>query len=222
MKKLTVDNICASLQNVPDILGKDKYFNSAVIIPLFEKNNQLHVLFEKRSIAIRQGGEVSFPGGEFDSEKESNLEQTAIRETFEELGIDRDKIKLLGKLGTLVAPMGVTVDAYIGFLNIEDISTLVFDKFEVERIFSFPLDYFINTKPDEYKLRLEVHPNDVDESGTTIQLLPVEELGLPKRYAKPWTKGKHRILVYKTSEETIWGITAEIIFEFIKVINRIK
>jgi hypothetical protein len=35
----------------------------------------------------------------------------------------------------------------------------------------------------------------------------------------PWTQGKHRVLVYKTSEEVIWGITAELIFE---LANRMK
>ena len=59
-----------------------------------------------------------------------------------------------------------------------------------------------------------------DSNGNELQLLPVKELGLPKRYAGPWTKGKHRILVYKTPEEVVWGITAEIVFEFSKIIRK--
>ena len=218
MKNLSVDNIAGLLKTAPEIVGKAKYFSSAVLIPLYFKNDQLHVLFEKRANAIRQGGEVSFPGGEFDSERDGNLEETAIRETMEEIGIEKDRIKLLGKFGTLVAPMGVAVDAFTAHLNVEDISTLAFDRTEVERIFSLPLEYFLNNDPDEYNVRLEVHPSDVDANGNVLQLLPVKELGLPKRYARPWTKGRHRILVYKTSEEVVWGITAEIIFEFSKII----
>lgn len=219
MKNLSTDNIAALLKTAPGILGKDKYFNSAILIPLFNRENQLHVLFEKRANAIRQGGEVSFPGGEFDSIKDRDLQETALRETTEEIGIEKDKIRLLGKLGTLVAPMGVAVDAYIAHLNIEDISRLPFDRTEVEKIFSLPLEYFLNNEPEEYNVRLEVHPNEVDANGNELQLLPVKELGLPKRYARPWTRGKHRILVYKTPEEVVWGITAEIIFEFSKIIN---
>jgi 8-oxo-dGTP pyrophosphatase MutT (NUDIX family) len=222
LKSLSIDNISSALKTTPDILGKDKYLNSAVLIPLFEKDSHLHVLFEKRAIAIRQGGEVSFPGGEFDSEKDCNLNETALRETTEELGVESENINVLGKLGTHVAPMGVTVDAYVGYLNINDISTLRFDKVEVERIFSFPLEYFINNKPDEYYVRLEVHPFQVDDNGNQVELLPVSKLGLPEKYAKPWKNGRHRILVYKTPEEIIWGITAEIIYEFIKVINKYK
>jgi len=219
LKNLSTDNIAALLKTAPEILGKDKYFNSAVLIPLFNKENQLHVLFEKRGNTIRQGGEVSFPGGEFDPNKDINLQDTALRETTEEIGIEKDKIRLLGKLGTLVAPMGVAVDAYIAHLNIEDISGLPFDRKEVEKIFSLPLEYFLNNEPEEYNVRLEVHPNEIDANGNELQLLPVKELGLPKRYARPWTRGKHRILVYKTDAEVVWGITAEIIFEFSKIIN---
>jgi 8-oxo-dGTP pyrophosphatase MutT (NUDIX family) len=219
LKNLSTDNIAALLKTAPEVVGKDKYFNSAVLIPLFNKENRLHVLFEKRAGMIRQGGEVSFPGGEFDSAKDRNLEDTAIRETTEEIGIEKDGIKLLGKLGTLVAPMGVAIDAYVAYLNIEDITSLDSDRTEVEKIFSLPLEYFLNNKPEEYNVRLEVHPSDVDVDGKELQLLPVKELGLPKKYARPWTKGRHRILVYKTYEEIVWGITAEIIFEFSKIIQ---
>jgi 8-oxo-dGTP pyrophosphatase MutT (NUDIX family) len=219
LKNLSTDNIAALLKTAPEILGKDKYFNSAVLIPLFKGENQLHVLFEKRANAIRQGGEVSFPGGEFDPGKDRDLQETALRETTEEIGIEKDKIRLLGKLGTLVAPMGVAVDAYIAYLIIEDISRLPFDRTEVEKVFSLPLEYFLNNEPEKYNVRLEVHPNEVDANGNEIKLLPVKELGLPNRYSRPWTKGRHRILVYKTAEEVVWGITAEIIFEFSKIIN---
>ena len=219
MKNLSTDYIASLLKSSPEILGKDKYFSSAVLIPVFNKENQLHVLFEKRANTIRQGGEVSFPGGEFDPGKDNDLQETAVRETEEEIGIEKDKIRLLGKLGTLVAPMGVAVDAFAAYLNIEDITKLDFDRTEVEKIFSLPLEYFVKNKPEEYNVRLEVHPNEVDSNGNELQLLPVKELGLPNRYARPWTKGRHRILVYKTPEEVVWGITAEIIFEFSKIIN---
>ncbi len=222
MNKRAIDIISASLKNSPEILGKDKYFNSAVLVPLFEKNAELHVLFEKRANAIRQGGEVSFPGGEFDPEKDSTLEQTAIRETVEELKIGTEKIKMLGKVGTLIAPMGVTVDAYAASLIVEDLSLIDFDMTEVDKVFSIPIDYFLENKPEEYTVRLEVHPNHVDSSGNKIELLPVARLGLPERYARPWKNGKHKVLVYNTSEEIIWGITAEIIYEFSKLIAGIK
>jgi hypothetical protein len=96
---------------------------------------------------------------------------------------------------------------------------LQIDHKEVERIFLIPFEYFINNKPEVYFTRLELHPYITKEDGEKEELLPVKELGLPERYSLPWTRGKHRVLVYKTSEEVIWGITAELIFE---LSNRLK
>ena len=52
-----------------------------------------------------------------------------------------------------------------------------------------------------------------------IESFPAEKLNLPPRYSGPWEGGSHRILVYETNEETIWGITAELVFEFCKLLH---
>ena len=202
-----------------EILGKDKYFNSAVLVPLIEMNNEFHLLFETRSGNIRQGGEVSFPGGEFDSKYDKNLISTAIRETCEELGVDVSHIEVIGKMGTLVAPMGVTVDPFVGIIKIKSIEDLKIDKNEVERVFTLPVNYFIKNKVKEYFVKLEVHPDHINEKGEKEVLLPVEKLGLPIKYSNPWKNGRHRVLVYETSEEVIWGITAEIVYEFCRILT---
>jgi len=195
------------------IIGKDQYINSAVLIPIIVIDKTEFVLFQKRSTTVRQPGEVSFPGGHFNSRFDNDFLSTATRETCEELGIEKDKISVLGKIGTLVAPMGVIVEAYLGILNINSLDVLKIDHKEVDRIFVIPLEYFISNKPDEYFTRLELHPFMTKEDGEKVELLPVKELGLPEKYSIPWTNGKHRVLVYRTYEEVIWGITAELIFE---------
>ena len=198
------------------IIGKDLYLNSAVLIPIIVLDNSEFVLFEKRSSTVRQPGEVSFPGGHFDSRYDKDFLSTAIRETSEELGIENTCIEIIGSIGTLVAPMGVIVETYLGILKINSLDELKIDHKEVERIFLIPLKYFINNKPEVYFTRLELHPYITKEDGEKEELLPVKELGLPEKYSLPWTRGKHRVLVYKTSEEVIWGITAELIFELSK------
>jgi 8-oxo-dGTP pyrophosphatase MutT (NUDIX family) len=193
-----------------------------VLVPLVEIDNKFHFLFEKRANHIRQGGEVSFPGGEFDNKKDQGLRHTALRETSEELGLPTDKIKIIGKVGTLVAPMGVTVDAFVGVLSINNLDDLSIDKNEVEKVFLVSVEHFLKWKPEEYSVKLEVHPSYTDEKGKKIELLPVQKLGLPSRYSKPWKNGVHRILVYNSTEEVIWGITAEIVYELCKMINSTK
>lgn len=201
------------------IIGKDRYLNSAVLIPLIQLNGKEFLLFEKRSTEVRQPGEISFPGGHFEISKDKDFMDTAIRETVEELGVSVNKITILGKLGTLVTPMGIIVETYVGKLDIELLEELKFDNKEVDKIFLVPLEFFFDNEPEKYENQLQLHPYILDENGDKIDLLPVRELGLPERYANPWKKGKHRVLVYRYENEIIWGITAELIYE---LINRIR
>lgn len=207
------NHIHALIQQDSSIIGREKYLNSAVLIPIVEVDNKEYFLFQKRSKSVRQPGEVSFPGGHFEKSKDKDFQSTAVRETCEELGINEQQISILGKLGTLVAPMGVIVEAYIGKLNINSLDELRIDTKEVEKIFIVPIDFFINNNPSEFTTRLELHPTITNESGDREELLPVKDLGLPERYALPWAGGKHRVLIYKNTKEVIWGITAELVYE---------
>ena len=206
------------LANQPSVLAKDKYFNSAVLVPLLFINDECHFLFEKRAGNIRQGGEVSFPGGEIDKELDKKFKDTAIRETTEELGVATDQVEIIGGMGTLIAPMGITVDPFVGLLKINSIDDLNIDLKEVEKVFTIPVSYFLENKPDTYYINVQAHPYDVDDEGNKIELLPVKKLGLPYRYADPWRKARHRVFVYNTPGDIVWGITAEIVYEFCKLI----
>lgn len=201
------------------IIGKERFLNSAVLIPIIILEGKEYLLFEKRSKGVRQPGEISFPGGHFDPILDDSFRSTAIRETCEELGLRSEAIDVLGKLGVLVTPMEILVEAYVGVIRIDDLSVIIHDKTEVEKIFIVPLDYFINNQPLEFNTRLELHPFMILENGERKDLLPVKALGLPERYAESWTKGRHRVLVYKTNDETIWGITAELIYN---LVNKLK
>ncbi|MDO9576308.1 MAG: NUDIX domain-containing protein [Candidatus Cloacimonadales bacterium] len=69
------------------ILGSRNYFKSVILIPFVKIENLYHILFEKRANGIRQDGEISCPGGGFDAVHDKNYQETAIRETCEELGV---------------------------------------------------------------------------------------------------------------------------------------
>ena len=86
-----INTLRSRLANQGGVVGMDKYLNSAVLIPIIIVDWQYHLLFEKRAKDIRQGGEVSFPGGEFDVEQDESFFDTALRETYEEIGyLDAD------------------------------------------------------------------------------------------------------------------------------------
>ena len=105
------ERIVELLKNTKErIIGQDRYVNSAVLIAIAEFEGKEYIVLEKRAVEIRQGGEISLPGGKCDK-KDKNSEETAIRETIEELGIPREKIEVTGKLGILVNPSGMILEA---------------------------------------------------------------------------------------------------------------
>ena len=68
------------------IIGKDNFLISAVLIPIVLIDEKEFILFQKRSKTVRQPGEISFPGGHYESTKDKDFLSTAVRETCEELG----------------------------------------------------------------------------------------------------------------------------------------
>ncbi len=202
----------------PGILEREQYFHSAVLIPLFFQKQEYHFVFQKRARHIRQGGEICFPGGQYDPRYDAHCEETAIRETEEELGLSRNHISVIGQLDTLITPHGVVIEPFVSEFHIHSLSELVPDPGEVEDVFTLPVRFFEQTPPEEYGIRIEMQSSYVDQDGTETILLPVRELGIPDRYATSWGGRPYRILVYKTHQDVIWGITAKLIYYFIHTV----
>jgi len=214
---MNINNIRNQLPKKPNIMGKEEFVNTAVFVPLVYMNGQYHFLFEERASSISQGGEICFPGGFYQEKVDKTFEQTAIRETKEELGVDESYIEILGSMDTLLAPMGVTVDPYVGVLKVYDIDDLNYDKSEVARIFLLPVSYFHNNPPEIYQVKLKAHPFEKQANGETKIFLPFEKLGLPERYHRAWGGIPLNVYVYQTPEALIWGLTAKIIYYFLKI-----
>lgn len=209
-----IEQLVGKLPTYPDILGRDKYFNSAVLISLVIIEEELNFLFEVRQEGIRQGGEICFPGGHHDLIDGSFLE-TALRETEEELGVRRNDIQILGRMDTLVAAMGAVVEGFVGLLYIESVTDLKINPEEVANVFAMPVAYFIQNPPEIHHVRVEIKSSYINELGEEVVLLPVESLGLPKRYGTPWGGLNQRIYVYKTPFGPIWGLTAELVHQVV-------
>ena len=58
MKKNNLKKLVSNLPKHPNVLGRDRFFNSAVLIPLVKMNGEYHLLFQKRAATIRQGGDI--------------------------------------------------------------------------------------------------------------------------------------------------------------------
>ena len=216
MKKKDLKKLINNLPQQPGVLGRDIYFNSAILIPLIKIKGEYHILFQKRSKHIRQGGDICFPGGGFEPGIDKSFLDTALRETKEELGIAKKHIKIIGQLDTMVAPMGSVVETFIGVLKKSVLKKMKIDKNEVEKTLLIPLSFFKKKPPKVYTLRSEVKPYHINEEGIKEVYFPTKELGLPKQYQKPWGHKRHKVWVYQYKNEVIWGMTAVILNDLLK------
>jgi len=89
---------------------------AAVLIPIFELQNEYHFLLTRRTDEVEtHKGQISFPGGM--REGNEDLLQTALRETFEEVGIEESKIELLGRFHDYISITGFRVTPFAGFIQ---------------------------------------------------------------------------------------------------------
>ncbi len=211
-----LDHIRLSLDGTPGIDGRDEYMYSSVLVPLVEIEGELHFLFQERSENIRQGGEVSFPGGQFDGTRDGTGADTAVREACEELGICPGDIEILGQLDTVVSPMGTIVEAHVGFLS-RPVKEYAVNEKEVSRIFTVPVSFFEETEPEKHNVMIRIFSREIDpETGEEKVYLPVEELGLPERYGSSWGAFRPWVYFFRHHEGMIWGLTARIILNFMR------
>jgi len=203
--------IIDAIPEEPGVMNSSNYLQSAVLVSFFHNNNELNLIFQKRSTSIRQGGEICFPGGRYDAACDKNLLETSVRETIEEMGVKREDILVLGQVDTVVSTMGAVISCFLGEIKINNLSELNINRNEVEKVFSVPIKWFIENPPAEYNVQMEIKPKYTDKKGNEVILLPVDELGLPDRYRKPWGSKNHKIFAYRIEGETIWGITAQIV-----------
>ncbi len=90
---------------------------AAILAPLYERDGQPHLLFTRRSALLNaHRGEISFPGGAHEPE-DGSLEQTALREAQEEIGLEPGRVELLGMLQPVVTTVSnFTIIPFVGLL----------------------------------------------------------------------------------------------------------
>ena len=79
-------NLIKHLPQSPNVLGKDRYVNTVVLVPLVMLDNEYHLLFEKRNADIRQGSEICFPGGKFDPTQDKGFQDTTVERLLRKSG----------------------------------------------------------------------------------------------------------------------------------------
>lgn len=174
----------------------------SVLIPLIEVDGKISILYEQRAETLRnQPGEISFPGGKI--EKGESPKEAAIRETYEELLIDKKEIEVYSDSDYLINPSSAIIYSFVGEIK-HDFYKIKPSTDEVKEIFTVPLEFFLNNEPERYISRI---------SYIRDENFPYELIPNGKNYK--FKKGKSDILFYKYENRIIWGFTAKMTKNFI-------
>ena len=116
----------------------DNVTPAAVLVPIFLKDESYHILFTKRTQTVQKHrGEVSFPGGAFET-KDGSLLNTALRESNEEIGLNISDVEVLGPLGdTPTMVSGYVISPYLGVIPYPHEFHL--DPYETQEVFEAPV-----------------------------------------------------------------------------------
>ncbi|QEE17601.1 CoA pyrophosphatase [Promethearchaeum syntrophicum] len=122
--------------------------NSAVLIPILpihtssSKSPSYQIIMTGRSPKLKHHtGEMSFPGGKFDPAQDNCLKDTALRETYEEIGVTPENIRIIGNLDDLPTLTGWTIRVFIGLLEIPPDFRFSINQEEVSALVKIPIEY---------------------------------------------------------------------------------
>lgn len=178
------------------IISEMEWRSYAVLVPLVRTEDGFAVLFEERSSKLKtQPDEVSFPGGAV--EEGESYEEAAIRETMEELLVEREQIQVLGPGDILINPSAKKVHPFAAVLEGYEGT---FSDDEVKSTFLVPLSFFKEEKPRIYKNKLSMV---IDEN------FPYQDVPNGLKYR--WDRGEYQVMFYYWEDKVIWGITARML-----------
>jgi 8-oxo-dGTP pyrophosphatase MutT (NUDIX family) len=128
--------------------------HAAVLIPLLKTESGYEVLFTERTHLVEHHkGQISFPGGAVE-DIDRDYEETALRETFEEIGVSPGDVKVLGRLDDeLTVASNFIVHPFVG--KIPYPYEFIINREEVERVISVPIELFFHENG-------HLHPRSLD------------------------------------------------------------
>ena len=178
------------------VLEDDCFIKSAIlflIIPHADNPYDLVLIRRTKNDKDKHSGEMGFPGGVVDA-KDSSLEETALRECEEELGIPRGNITILGSFDDHITPQRFIITPVVGYIKPEQ--KMVKEEKEVDEIVNIPISFFADKK--KYRGRNYLLDGD-----------PIEV-------------GKYNFRSKEGKKYVIFGATSHIIVHFIQTVYPIQ
>ncbi len=191
-------------------IGEDSAFRAAVVIPLVEdkEKGEWHVVFEVRAFTMRkQPGDISFPGGKIDVTDKSPME-AALRETYEELGIEPDTVQVLGELSPYIASPSFVVYPFVASVDYHEIIRS-YNKDEVDEVFTIPLKWLMEHEPYMHLVKVETAAPD---NFPFEKIMNGEKYEFRTHSLDEW--------FYEYGDYTVWGLTARVLKHFIEIMKK--
>lgn len=174
--------------NIPDQNKSSIPYEAAVLIPMFYYKDEWNLLFTRRNLGLNEhSGQVSFPGGRTEP-GDKNKRATALRETYEEIGIASEEVDILGNLPDILTITNFNVSPVVGVIPWP--YPLIIAENEVSRVFSIPLLWLADST--NYSIKEKFYPGK----------------------SKPLSV----IYYSEYDGELLWGVTARIVANFVEIL----
>ena len=164
---------------------------AGTLLLLYEKKQRIQfVLIQRPNYSGTHGGQISFPGGK--NEKGESIKETAIRETFEEIGVPKQKINVLGELSQVyIPPSNFLITPFIGY--VDEPPMFIPDYKEVKEIIEIELNELFKEKLIQNK-KMRVGKNTAKKMTIEVPYMDLDN-------------------------HTVWGATGVILSEFKDLIS---
>jgi 8-oxo-dGTP pyrophosphatase MutT (NUDIX family) len=127
------DDVVATLAEAPVL--------AAVLVPVVMGEAPAVLLTKRTSHLSAHAGQVSFPGGRIDPE-DSGPEAAALREAWEEVGLNSESVQVLGRMADHVTSTGYRITPVLGLLPPGLVYRL--SPHEVESVFELPMSVVLD------------------------------------------------------------------------------
>lgn len=149
--KIKADSLIDQLRQGIGFAPSPRRADAAVLLAITNEPQPKVLLTRRASHMRHHAGEVSFPGGRREDGDTSNI-VVALREAFEETGLNPFQVELLGELPSQRSKSGMWVKPIIGLIPPNPV--LVPQPEEIERIFYVELMQMIKAQPLPYPIQL--------------------------------------------------------------------
>jgi 8-oxo-dGTP pyrophosphatase MutT (NUDIX family) len=121
---------------------------ACVLIPLIRAHGGWSILLTRRAENLAaHSGQIAFPGGALEGSE--SLEEAAVREAEEEVGIPRRHVEIIGRLDDIITHSGFLVAPFAGVVH-EPVE-YVMQESEVVEVFEVPIEALLDVRNPEVR-----------------------------------------------------------------------